>query len=84
MHNVTGLNIDKVRGARILSSRKNRDEFNKEIVDTLQKIVHPKRLNRIYDRVINFQKSQQHLEHQKYVLGVIQEYIKEIDGFLQE
>ncbi|MCE7744982.1 MAG: hypothetical protein GPJ52_07600 [Candidatus Heimdallarchaeota archaeon] len=67
-----------------MSSRKSRDEFNKEIVDTLQKIVHPKRLNGIYDRVINFQKSQQHLEHQKYVLGVIQEYIKEIDGLLQE
>ena len=67
-----------------MSSRKSREEFNREIVKTLQKIVHPKRLNRIYDRVINFQKTQQHLEHQKYALGVIQEYIKEIDGFLQE
>lgn len=84
MHNVTGLKIEQFRGARILSSRKTREEFNRELVDTLQKIVHPKRLNRIYDRAINFQKSQQHLEHQKYILGVIQEYIKEIDGFLQE
>ena len=67
-----------------MSSRKNRDEFNREIVETLQKIVHPKRLNRIYDRVINFQKTQKQVEHQKYVLGVIQEYIKEIDGLLQE
>ncbi len=67
-----------------MSNSKTRDEFNRELVETLQKIVHPRRLNRIYDQVINFQKSQQHLEHQKYILGVIQEYIKEIDGFLQE
>lgn len=67
-----------------MSSKKNRDEFNREIVETLQKIVHPKRLNRIYDRVISYQKTQQQLDHQKYVLGVIQEYIKEIDGLLQE
>jgi len=70
--------------ARILSSRKSREEFNRELVNTLQKIVHPKRLSKIYDRVISHQKSQQHLERQQYVLGIIQEYIQEIDVYLQE
>lgn len=67
-----------------MSSKKTREEFNKDLVETLQKIVHPKRLDKIYDRVISFQKSQQHLEHQQYVLGIIQDYIKEIDSYLRE
>lgn len=67
-----------------MTTRKSREEFNKELVNTLQKIIHPKRLSKIYDRVISHQKSQQHLEHQKFVLGIIQEYIQEIDSYLQE
>ncbi|NHK30643.1 MAG: hypothetical protein FK730_04785 [Asgard group archaeon] len=65
-------------------NEKSRDEFNKELIKTLQKIVTPKRLNKIYDRVISLQSNQQNLQRQQYVLGVIQEYIKEIDGYLDE
>lgn len=67
-----------------MPSQNSREEFNKELVETLQKIVNPRRLNRIYDRVISYQESQQNLDRQKYVLGVIQDYIREIDGFLTE
>jgi len=67
-----------------LSSKKSRDEFNKELVDTLQKIVNPRRLNRIYDKVISYQQNEQSYQRQQVVLGVIQEYIQEIDRYLQE
>jgi len=63
---------------------KSREEFNKELIRTLQKLVNPKRLNAIYDRVIALQTNQKTLEHQQYVLGVIQDYLKEIDGLLNE
>ncbi|MCF2143802.1 MAG: hypothetical protein K9W42_08895 [Candidatus Heimdallarchaeota archaeon] len=61
-----------------------REEFNKELIKTLQKLVSPKRLNHIYDRVISLQTNKKTLEHQQYVLGIIQDYIKEIDGYLTE
>jgi len=67
-----------------LSSKKSREDFNREVVDTLQKIVSPGRLNRIYDKVISFQTNQQDLQRQQYVLDIIQEYIREIDVYLQE
>jgi len=67
-----------------LVTDKSREEFNKEVINTLQKIVHPKRLDRIYDRVISHQTNQQELARQKYVLGVIQDYINEIDSVLSE
>ena len=51
---------------------------------TLQKIVSPGRLNRIYDRVISYQNNKQELQRQQYVLDIIQEYIREIDVYLQE
>lgn len=70
--------------ANKLVTEESRDEFNRELVKTLQKIVHPTRLSRIYDRVISHQTNQQDFERQLYVLGVIQDYIKEIDGFLSE
>lgn len=73
-----------IRGHEKLVNEKSRDEFNKELIKTLQKIVTPKRLNKIYDRVISLQSNQQNLQRQQYVLGVIQEYIKEIDGYLDE
>ncbi|NHJ84677.1 MAG: hypothetical protein FK734_04400 [Asgard group archaeon] len=63
---------------------KTRDEFNKELIETLQKIVHPKRLNQIYDKVISHQSNQQSFQKQQYVLGIIRDYIKEIDGYLNE
>jgi hypothetical protein len=65
-------------------NEKSREEFNKELIKTLQKIVTPKRLNKIYDRVISLQSNHQNLQRQQYVLGVIQDYIKEIDGYLNE
>ncbi|NHJ47730.1 MAG: hypothetical protein FK733_08080 [Asgard group archaeon] len=64
--------------------KQSRDEFNKELVKTLQKIVSPKRLNKIYDRVISHQQTQQDLQRQQKVLGIIQDYIREIDGLLTE
>ena len=65
-------------------NEKSRDEFNKELIKTLQKIVTPKRLNKIYDHVISLQTNQNNYQRQQYVLGVIQDYIKEIDGYLNE
>ncbi|MBD3192889.1 MAG: hypothetical protein GF308_19775 [Candidatus Heimdallarchaeota archaeon] len=59
-------------------------ELNEKIVDTLHKIISPQRLSQIYDRVISYQKTHQDLERQTEVLGIIQEYIQEIDGYLQE
>ncbi len=67
-----------------LSSKQTKEEFNQELVDTLQKIVNPKRLNRIYDKVIAYQQNDQSYQRQQVVLGVIQEYIREIDSYLQE
>ena len=64
--------------------QQSREEFNKELIKTLQKLVSPRRLNYIYDRVISLQTNKKTLEHQQYVLGIIQDYIKEIDGFLNE
>ena len=69
---------------RKLSSKKSREDFNREVVETLQKIVSPGRLNRIYDRVISYQNNQQELQRQQFVLDIIQEYIREIDVYLQE
>jgi hypothetical protein len=63
---------------------KSSEKLNKEIIETLQKIVHPKRLNNIYDRVIKHQTSQHELKRQEYVLGVIKEYIQEIDHHFRE
>jgi hypothetical protein len=60
------------------------EEFNRELIKTLQKIISPRRLSKVYDRVISYQKSQQDLDRQQFVLGVIQDYIKEIDGLLNE
>ena len=65
-------------------TEKSREEFNKELINTLQKIVHPSRLNKIYDRVISFQTTQQNFEQQKYILSIIKDYLKEIDLHLQE
>lgn len=59
-------------------------ELNEQIVDTLHKIINPKRLSQIYDRVISYQKTHQDLERQTEALGIIQEYIREIDCYLQE
>ncbi len=67
-----------------LPNEKSKDEFNKELVDTLQKIVNPRRLNRIYDKVISHQQNDQSYQRQQVVLSVIQEYIQEIDSYLQE
>ncbi|NHJ40925.1 MAG: hypothetical protein FK731_12920 [Asgard group archaeon] len=65
-------------------NEKSREEFNKELIKTLQKIVTPRRLNKIYDRIISLQSDQNNFQRQQYVLGVIQDYIKEIDGYLNE
>ncbi len=70
--------------ARILSSKKSREEFNKELVDTLQKIVSPRRLNSIYDKVISHQQNEQSFQRQQAVLSLIQDYINEIDGLFRE
>ena len=67
-----------------MSSKKSQEDFNREVVETLQKIVSPGRLNRIYDRVISYQNNQQNLQKQQYILDIIQEYIREIDIYLQE
>jgi len=75
-----------------LSRKQTKEEFNQELVDTLQKIVNPNlqkivnpnRLNRIYDKVIAYQQNDQSYQRQQVVLGVIQEYIREIDSYLQE
>lgn len=67
-----------------MPSEQSREEFNKELVKTLQKIVNPKRLDRIYDRVISHQNSSVDLFRQQYVLELIQDYIKEIDHHFQE
>ena len=61
-----------------------REEFNKELIQVLSKIVKPRRLNRIYNRVISHQTDQQSLNRQQYVLDVIQEYLKDIDSYLDE
>jgi len=53
-------------------------------VETLQKIVNPRRLNSIYDKVISHQKSDQSYLRQQAVLSVIQDYINEIDGLFKE
>ena len=70
--------------ARILSSKKSREEFNRELVETLQKIVSPRRLNSIYDKVISHQKNDHSFVRQQAVLMVIQDYIDEIDGLFKE
>ncbi|MHA1155670.1 MAG: hypothetical protein ACTSQK_06135 [Candidatus Heimdallarchaeota archaeon] len=67
-----------------MSRKQTKEEFNQELVDTLQKIVNPNRLNRIYDKVIAYQQNDQSYQRQQVVLGVIQEYIREIDSYLQE
>lgn len=73
-----------IRGQEKLVNEKSREEFNKELIKTLQKIVTPRRLNKIYDRIISLQSDQNNFQRQQYVLGVIQDYIKEIDGYLNE
>jgi len=70
--------------ARKLSSKKSREEFNRELVETLQKIVSPRRLNNIYDKVISHQKNDHSFVRQQAVLSVIQDYINEIDGLFKE
>ncbi|MHA1245653.1 MAG: hypothetical protein ACTSP7_13950 [Candidatus Heimdallarchaeota archaeon] len=67
-----------------MSNKKSREEFNRELVETLQKIVSPRRLNSIYDKVISHQKSDQSYLRQQAVLSVIQDYINEIDGLFKE
>ena len=53
-------------------------------METLQKIVSPRRLDSIYDKVISHQKSDQKYLRQQAVLMVIQDYINEIDGLFKE
>ncbi|MFW9923583.1 MAG: hypothetical protein ACFFDW_09900 [Candidatus Thorarchaeota archaeon] len=67
-----------------MSKIESREDFNRELVETLQKIVNPNRLNRIYDKVISYQNSQPNIERQQYVLGIIKDYIREIDSHFQE
>jgi len=67
-----------------LSSKKSREEFNKELVDTLQKIVSPRRLNNIYDKIISHQQNEQTFQRQQAVLSLIQDYLNEIDGLFRE
>ncbi len=74
----------RLNEARILSNKKSREEFNRELVETLQKIVSPRRLDNIYDKVISHQKTDHSFQRQQAVLSVIQDYINEIDGLFKE
>lgn len=53
-------------------------------METLQKIVSPRRLNTIYDKVISHQKTDHSFLRQQAVLMVIQDYLEEIDGLFKE
>jgi uncharacterized protein YihD (DUF1040 family) len=67
-----------------LSQARSQEELNREIIKTLQKIVSPEKLSRIYDKVISYQKTKRDVRHQEEMLGIIKEYMQEIDIHLRE